>query len=464
MYSYDSKNKFCLKFLLRLFIRTTLVGSFLLGLFSKHFDHLSFLYLLLRKMISRHVSKNAAIIGRSLAHAKRAPVGTAKADPKWSVFPREREGNQYDVNFSVLEDGVTPTGDCFRNARVELLKGKAGDKVSSPKLTGAFKLEESGDSMSHDAFGVLKESQDDILSNGRDLFVEDAGLGAASAGRVGARVYTQNAATALMFRKLMVPVPPRDVDHRARFDHWEDDERWRVAEPVWNSKTGAYDVLDRPQATKGERPIAAFIGGDHAKLAVQFVERGGSIVGSNIVAGEQVPLAGVVEGITTAATVLVNAQKSDRVALCSTSFEKAGVASAIVHASTAEAADAAAALAKKGMNVYGHYCNTFTADGVSAMWNGHIGASASGAADWSAAVPSVSVDGSVEQVHAVDPVNMMGPLSTLFFVEGAAKDLTAEEGFARIAALVDNEAKAEAIKAIFKNTKMVAVKSANDVK
>jgi len=415
-------------------------------------------------MISRHLSKNAAVFSRSLSsNAKRAPVGTAKTDPKWSVFPREREGNEYDVNFSVLEDGVTPTGDCFRNARGELLKSCIGDKVTSPKLTGAFKVDESGDSISHDDFGALKEAQDDLLSNGTDLFVEDAGLGAASVGRVGARVYTQNAATALMFRKLMVPLPPRPVDHRARFDHWQDDERWRVAEPVWNAESGAYDVHDRPVATKGDRPIAAFIGGNHSKLAIQFVERGGAIVGSNIVAGEQVPLAGVVESMCTAATVLVNAQQGDRVALSSTSFEKAGTTAAVVH-TAGEAGAASAALAKKGSNVYGHYCNTFSADGVSAMWNGHIGASASGAADWSASLPGVSVEGSADQVHAVDPVNMMGPVATLYFVEASAKELSAEEGFTRIAALVDNEAKADAIKAIFKNTKMVAVKSVNDVK
>jgi hypothetical protein len=128
-----------------------------------------------------------------------------------NVFPRQREGNDYDVNFSLLEDGVTSTGDSFRNARTSLLTSRLSVKpangtfaVTSPKLLGEYKLVESGDSITHDAFEALKASQEEVLSSGLELFVEDAGLGAATQSRVGARVVTQNAATALAFRKLLV--------------------------------------------------------------------------------------------------------------------------------------------------------------------------------------------------------------------------------------------------------------------
>ena len=80
-----------------------------------------------------------------------------------------------------------------------------------------------------------------------------------------------------MARKLFIPVPDRPLDHRNRFDGWQNDERWRVNTAVW--KDSEYDIFDRPEASKGARPIAAFVGGDHDQLAVQFVERGGAIVG-----------------------------------------------------------------------------------------------------------------------------------------------------------------------------------------
>ena len=72
---------------------------------------------------------------------------------------------------------------------------------------------------------------------------------------------------------------------------------------------------DRPVQTHGERPVTSFIGGDHDTLAIQFVERGGVIVGGDVLAGEQVPLRGVMEGMGLVAAVLVNAQHADKVAV-----------------------------------------------------------------------------------------------------------------------------------------------------
>jgi len=138
-------------------------------------------------------------------------VAAVTKQPQHNIFPRETEGNVYDVNFSLLNDGVVSTGDSFRNARINLLTSRLSVKpsngvvnVDSLKLDGKFNLVESGDSMSHEEFASLKTKQDDILSSGADLFVEDASVGASINSRVGARVVTQNAATALAFRKLMV--------------------------------------------------------------------------------------------------------------------------------------------------------------------------------------------------------------------------------------------------------------------
>lgn len=147
-----------------------------------------------------------------------APLGmrrlSAAAAEEYTTFPREREGNVYSVNWSMTEDGVVPSGDAFRNARVPLLTTRLPKKVEGgsveldqPKYTGTYAVVEAGDSMSHDAFNDLIAAHQAALSSAPELFVEDAGLGAAAASRVGARVITNSPAAALVARTLMVRAP-----------------------------------------------------------------------------------------------------------------------------------------------------------------------------------------------------------------------------------------------------------------
>jgi hypothetical protein len=55
--------------------------------------------------------------------------------PPLQVFPRERPGLNYDLNWSLADDDVTPKGDAFRNASAkELLtfvKGKVNRKANT---------------------------------------------------------------------------------------------------------------------------------------------------------------------------------------------------------------------------------------------------------------------------------------------------------------------------------------------
>lgn len=80
---------------------------------------------------------------------------------------------------------------------------------------------------------------------------------------------------------LQIPSPPAEVNHRARFKGWNFDPRWQSPTPIWNG-TG-YDLpQDLPRVAKpGQRPIVAFVGGDHDALAVQFVEVNNEIVGES---------------------------------------------------------------------------------------------------------------------------------------------------------------------------------------
>jgi hypothetical protein len=71
------------------------------------------------------------------------------------------------------------------------------------------------------------------------------------------------------------------VNHRARFKGWNFDRRWKSNVPVWNGKS--YDLpADLPAVPKlGQRPIVAFVGGEHNISAVQFVENNSEIVGES---------------------------------------------------------------------------------------------------------------------------------------------------------------------------------------
>ena len=65
----------------------------------------------------------------------------------------------------------------------------------------------------------------------------------------------------------------------SRFKGWNFDPRW-PADPEWLGTH--YTSRDTPVtvAKPGQRPIVAFVGGDHDVLAVQFVETNGEIVGT----------------------------------------------------------------------------------------------------------------------------------------------------------------------------------------
>jgi hypothetical protein len=149
---------------------------------------------------------------RKFYHRRVLPDKTYQND-EFFVFPREREGNDYWVNWSMTEDGITPVGEsAFRNARLALLKTRLGISkdatelnVKAPSLTGSYKVLEAGDSLPHQDFADFKEAQrKGHLESGIDLFVEDGGLGAFTDIRVGVRIIASNPALALMGRNLFV--------------------------------------------------------------------------------------------------------------------------------------------------------------------------------------------------------------------------------------------------------------------
>ena len=155
--------------------------------------------------------KRTQRLQQQLTPASRAFSARVAAPDGSTVFPNEYEGNIYDVNWSLCEDGVVPVGNAYRNARISLLTNALGAKKSAPVTTtkplyfGKYSLTEAGDTVSQDEFSDLFEAQKELLSSGTDLFVEDASLGSYTKTRVGVRVITNDPATALIARTLLVP-------------------------------------------------------------------------------------------------------------------------------------------------------------------------------------------------------------------------------------------------------------------
>lgn len=129
---------------------------------------------------------------------------------EWFVFPRETEANNYDINWSLVNDGITPSDNAYHNARLPVLATYIPQKaknnafeLSSPVYSGEFKVVEAGDSISHDAFSTLHNTANQHLSGVPDLFVEDGVLGS-SLSPMGFRLVTTNPALALIARSLLV--------------------------------------------------------------------------------------------------------------------------------------------------------------------------------------------------------------------------------------------------------------------
>lgn len=60
------------------------------------------------------------------------------------VFPREKEGTNYDLNWSLADDRVTPRGDAFRNADERTLHMYASAKPAKGSLKSALTVAKPG--------------------------------------------------------------------------------------------------------------------------------------------------------------------------------------------------------------------------------------------------------------------------------------------------------------------------------
>lgn len=138
--------------------------------------------------------------------------------------------------------------------------------------------------------------------------------------------------------------------------------------------------------------------------------------GANVMIGGSAPVRAVVDAMGHAACVYLNENNQMSVALPCLSLYRGNETIIVFGVS-----DGALSNLKGKAVVHGAYHNILSKDGVSAMWNGYIGAASSSG---SSSVPSVVVDGL--KVVGVTPYNLIHPAKRFVFIEkgAGAKDLS----------------------------------------
>jgi uncharacterized protein YlzI (FlbEa/FlbD family) len=348
------------------------------------------------------------------------------------TYPRNVEGDDPIVNWSLQESGVTNAGLAYHNASVSKLLNRLGVKdaktpieLNNLNVKAAGIAFEAGDNMDHDEFGENLSQVQNYLSEGQEMFVEDLAVGSHPDFRLGVRVVTRRPDIALAAKSVLFPVPPRPIKLNAGCKGWNLGPRHRetVEENMfWDGKQ--YIDIDNSSPKQGQRPIvvllghtAKSLGEDH--IATQFVEFQGEIVGATIVASESVSMASLFLTIGNAGAVIINSAHNDAVAVPATTFLKNGKSFVVVNANEAVISAAVAA----GANVYGAHFQTLSARGVSALLSGAITEQAAVATPTLDAATSTAVSLKAKGAFftGLQPDNLTFPASKIIIFDAAGK-------------------------------------------
>jgi hypothetical protein len=139
------------------------------------------------------------------------------------VFPNERYGCNYDVNWSVTLDGVAAQGDAFAMAPVRNLIMYSNGKPTAQRALASSDASEPATGMSTDSFPGfatmdldsfedLNESVTARLQERKRLFIEDGAVGSYRTTEIKVRVISDRPEAALFFRNMLVPVPLRSAE------------------------------------------------------------------------------------------------------------------------------------------------------------------------------------------------------------------------------------------------------------
>ena len=127
----------------------------------------------------------------------RLPPSLGRTDPLWGTpnfdadvreFPREGQGINYALNWSLATDGVTPAVYAHRNLSLRKLEKVVGDKIKPP----ASSATPNPAPFSKQSFEAVAE----YLSNVNDVFVQDSAVGSHRSAELRTRVISDSASMA----------------------------------------------------------------------------------------------------------------------------------------------------------------------------------------------------------------------------------------------------------------------------
>jgi hypothetical protein len=144
------------------------------------------------------------------------PQIEGEEDGDYLIFPRERLGNQYPLNYAINTHKITPSGNAYRNLHarglVMLGEGKldANKALVTAQQTGLptekFRTFQRG---SEEFRQILRDVRI-YFSSAPDIFVHDGDLGADRVAGLALRVFSDNANTALWCHHMLCPISQQD--------------------------------------------------------------------------------------------------------------------------------------------------------------------------------------------------------------------------------------------------------------
>ncbi|OQR97501.1 hypothetical protein ACHHYP_10889 [Achlya hypogyna] len=127
-------------------------------------------------------------------------------------FPEQNEANNFEVNWSLADDDITPRHNCYRNRSLATLAQVSGTFPLPVEAPATITLEEAHPAAFLDLWNEVTEE----FSHVSDLYVHDGAVGALAALRTQIRVISDSPALAHALSNLIVAVPTIKNPHTPR--------------------------------------------------------------------------------------------------------------------------------------------------------------------------------------------------------------------------------------------------------
>eukprot|EP00753_Platysulcus_tardus_P018215 PLAT6778.1.p2 GENE.PLAT6778.1~~PLAT6778.1.p2 ORF type:complete len:336 (+),score=157.72 PLAT6778.1:36-1043(+) len=144
-------------------------------------------------------------------------AGSSGEHPLFSVFPREREGLDYSLNWALAGLHCAPSGDAFRNASPEALQAALAASDGAAAASAAVAPAVAADGP---RFAAQLTAAKEALRSSAALYVHDGALDSSPGATTKVRIVSDSPAVALAARALSVRTPLREADAPASVTAW----------------------------------------------------------------------------------------------------------------------------------------------------------------------------------------------------------------------------------------------------